>query len=52
MQKSEFYRDRHNAGKTYSSPSNNNKKAIASVGTAGALGIAAAYQKKQQNKKK
>jgi uncharacterized membrane protein YdfJ with MMPL/SSD domain len=48
MQKSEFYRDRHNAGKTYSSPSNNKKKAVATVGTAVGLGAAAAYKNKKK----
>lgn len=51
MKKSEFYRDRHNAGKTYNEPGSNKGKAIAHVIAAGALGAAAVAQKKSENKK-
>jgi hypothetical protein len=51
MKKSEFYRDRHNAGKTYNESGSNKGKAIANIITAGALGAAAVAKQKSENKK-
>jgi hypothetical protein len=52
MQKSEFYRDRHNAGKTYSEPDSKTMKKIKATAAVGATGAGLAYAASQKNKKK
>jgi len=52
MHKSEFYRDRHNAGKTYSEPDSQKTKNIKAAVSAGAAGAGVAYAVSQKNKKK
>jgi hypothetical protein len=52
MQKSEFYRDRHNAGKTYSEPDSKTMKKIKATASVGATGAGLAYAASQKNKKK
>ena len=52
MHKSEFYRDRHNAGKTYSEPDSQKTKNIKAVASLGATGAGLAYAASQKNKKK
>lgn len=52
MKKSEFYRDRHNAGKTYSEPDSQKTKNIKAAASAGASAAGVAYVLSQKNKKK
>jgi hypothetical protein len=50
MKKSEFYRDRHNAGKVYNAAGTNKGKAIATGAAVVGLGAAAIAKKKAEGK--
>jgi hypothetical protein len=52
MKKSEFYRDRHNAGKTYSEPDSQKTKNMKAAASVGASAAGVAYILSQKNKKK
>ena len=51
MNKSDFYRNRNNAGKTYSEPGSKTMKKIKATASVGGAGAAAAYAGSQKKKK-